>query len=101
MTQLEYKQAVYDILQDLKGIEPLKELFWGELNYDRVNEPLSRQGWSKAANEALAEDKKVRDIFPCPHCASSLTKRRLLKVLDAQFFLHFPLSLSQWISYTP
>ena len=56
MTELEYKQAVHEILQDLKGMNPLKELFWGELNYDRVNESLSRTGWSKTANEALAED---------------------------------------------
>ncbi len=56
MTQLEYKQTIFDILKNLKGIEPLKELFWSELNYDRVNESLSRHGWSKTANEALAED---------------------------------------------
>ena len=56
MTELEYKKSIFDILSDLKGLNPLKELFWGELNYERVNESLSRQGWSKIASEALAED---------------------------------------------
>ena len=56
MSQLEYKQTIFDILNDFKGIEPLKKLFWSELNYDRVNEPLSRHGWNKAVNEALADD---------------------------------------------
>jgi len=56
MTELEYKQSIFEILSDLRGLNPLKELFWGELNYDRVNESLSRHGWSKIATEALTED---------------------------------------------
>ena len=56
MTELEYKQSIFEILDDLRGLKPLKELFWGELNYDRVNESLSRHGWSKAATGALSED---------------------------------------------
>jgi hypothetical protein len=43
MSQLEYKQSIFKILKNLKGIEPLKELFWSELNYDRINESLSRK----------------------------------------------------------
>ena len=31
-------------------------LFWTELNYHRVNQPLSRQGWNDTAAIALAED---------------------------------------------
>ncbi len=56
MTELGYKQSIFEILGDLRGLNPLKELFWGELNYDRVNESLSRHGWSKTATEALIED---------------------------------------------
>ena len=56
MTKLEYKQAIHEIFRNLKGIELLKELFWGELNYGRVNKSLSRHGWSKTATEVLAEN---------------------------------------------
>jgi len=31
-------------------------LFWSDLNYDRVNQPLSRRGWNQAAANAPAED---------------------------------------------
>ena len=56
MTDIEYKKTIFEILNNFKGIEPLKELFWTELNYDRVNESLSRRGWPKTATEVLAED---------------------------------------------
>lgn len=44
MTKAERQQNVLELLKDLSGIEPLKELFWAELNYQRVNQPLSRRG---------------------------------------------------------
>jgi len=56
MARVERQQAVLDLLQGLRGLDPLKQLFWSELNYERVNQPLSRRGWSKTAVEALAED---------------------------------------------
>lgn len=56
MNNLKYKQSIFEILNNFKGIESLKELFWTELNYDRVNESLSRRGWPKTATEVLAED---------------------------------------------
>jgi type I restriction-modification system DNA methylase subunit len=56
MARIELQQAVLDILRNLRGLEPLKQLFWSELNYDRVNQPLSRHGWSDTAAKALAED---------------------------------------------
>lgn len=34
-------QTILDILQNFHGIEPLKELFWVELNYDRDNTPIN------------------------------------------------------------
>ena len=31
MPGVKFKQTIFDILNNLKGIVPLKELFWGEL----------------------------------------------------------------------
>src|SRR5882672_1553531 len=56
MPQCERQQSVLALLENLRGLEPLKELFWSELNYERVNEPLSRREWSDTAAKALAED---------------------------------------------
>ena len=56
MDRLEREQSVLGLLKNLHGLEPLKKLFWSELNYDRVNQPLSRRGWSQTAVNALAED---------------------------------------------
>jgi len=56
MTLPDLRGAVLSLLQSLRGLEPLKELFWSCLNYERVNQPLSRRGWSEAAAQALAED---------------------------------------------
>ena len=49
-------QVIQDILRGLSGTEPLKRLFWTELNYERVNRPLSRRGWGETAAGALADD---------------------------------------------
>jgi hypothetical protein len=56
MPKPERQQSVLDLLKGLRGIEPLKQLFWSELNYQRVNQPLSRRGWTEAASTALADD---------------------------------------------
>jgi type I restriction-modification system DNA methylase subunit len=56
MQQIERQQSVLDLLRDFKGLEPLKQLFWSELNYERINQPLSRRGWTDTAANALAED---------------------------------------------
>ncbi len=56
MAKPERQQQVLELLKELRGIEPLKELFWRELNYQRVNQPLSRRGWTESAAQALAED---------------------------------------------
>jgi hypothetical protein len=52
----EVQKTVLDILKSLRGLEPLKRLFWSELNYERVNQPLSRHGWTDTAASALTED---------------------------------------------
>ena len=56
MTRPERQQTVLDILKDFRGPEPLKQLFWSELNYSRVNTPLSRRGWNATAAGSLAAD---------------------------------------------
>jgi len=56
MAEPERQQQVLELLKELRGIEPLKQLFWSELNYQRVNQPLSRRGWTESAAQALAED---------------------------------------------
>jgi hypothetical protein len=56
MPQHERQQTVLELLGNLHGLEPLKELFWSELNYERVNQLLSRREWSDTAAKALAED---------------------------------------------
>ena len=50
------QQRILNLLQDFHGIEPLKKLFWGELNYDRQNDPISRADWTATAQSAIAED---------------------------------------------
>lgn len=56
MTRPERQQTVLEILKEFRGSEPLKQLFWSELNYNRVNTPLSRQKWSPTVAESLAAD---------------------------------------------
>jgi len=56
MSRPERQQNVLELLKGLQGIEPLKQLFWSELNYQRVNQLLSRRGWTESASKALADD---------------------------------------------
>ena len=53
---MDRQQVVLDILKNLRGLEPLKELFWSQLNYQRINQSIPRQGWTETAAQALAED---------------------------------------------
>ena len=34
------QQSVLELLENLNGLDPLKELFWNQLNYERVNQSL-------------------------------------------------------------
>src|SRR5438045_3942886 len=56
MSRPERQQNVLDLLKELRGLEPLKQLFWSELNYQRVNQPLSRRGWTESASKSLTDD---------------------------------------------
>jgi hypothetical protein len=53
------QQSVLNLLENLNGLEPLKKLFWDELNYERINESISRKGWNEPAAKALADDPVV------------------------------------------
>ncbi len=50
------RQDIWDLLKEFRGDEPLKDLFWSKLNYTRVNEPLSRRGWSDTTAGILMDD---------------------------------------------
>ncbi len=56
MAQVERQQTILNLLKDFQGIEPLKELFWRELNYERINESLSRRAWADTVSKVLADD---------------------------------------------
>lgn len=56
MARIELQQSVLNLLKNLRGLDPLKQLFWSELNYERVNQPLSRRGWTDTTANILAED---------------------------------------------
>jgi hypothetical protein len=49
-------QRLLEALSRQKGIEPLKQLFWSKLNYERANQPLSRRTWSEQPAKVLFED---------------------------------------------
>jgi hypothetical protein len=53
---LERQQSVLNLLHQFKGTDPLKQLFWSELNYERVNTQLSRRGWTDAVAGGLVDD---------------------------------------------
>ena len=53
-----HTQAVLDLLHALSrtGLPAARRLFWSELNYDRVDEPLPTRAWPAAVSDLLAEE---------------------------------------------
>ena len=49
-------QSVQKSLQNLRDIDTLKKLFWSQLNYERVNQTLSRRRWTERVKSELVED---------------------------------------------
>ncbi|MFP4343796.1 MAG: Eco57I restriction-modification methylase domain-containing protein, partial [Anaerolineales bacterium] len=51
-----HTQRVYDLLKQIsrEGLDAVKRLFWSELNYDRVDEPLSTRAWPGGALAVVA-----------------------------------------------
>ena len=56
MPTIDRQQAALDLLTNVKGFDPLKQLFWSQLNYERVNTPLPRHIWTTTAANALVEN---------------------------------------------
>lgn len=56
MHQSELQPQVLGILERFNGIEPLKELVWSKLNYERVHKPITRRSWPEPVASALNED---------------------------------------------
>ena len=76
----ELQQEVMDILHNLRGLDPLKKLFWQKLNYDRVNEPVSTRGWTDIQKENLDGDPIIlagAEDFKIIYC--KLQEDRLLR----------------------
>jgi len=48
-------QRLLEALSRQKSIEPLKQLFWSELNYERANRPLSYRDWPEQIANVLYE----------------------------------------------
>ena len=53
---LNHQETIFNLLKNFQGLDPLKELFWTELNYDRKNDGIPRGDWTDTARNALAED---------------------------------------------
>jgi hypothetical protein len=64
MNSLERQADLKTLLQGMGNLaatpadryDKLCRLFWSDLNYSRVNAPLSRKGWPQAAAQALVDD---------------------------------------------
>jgi hypothetical protein len=68
--------TVLDLLSTLpiKHLDNLKQLFWTELNYERVDEPLSTRNWQPILKQRLVEQPIVfaaagdRNTFRVIYC---------------------------------
>ena len=90
-----FRSAALEILSEFEGNHGW--MYSTHANNKQKNATINFMVWSEVFscpecggevvffNEALAKDKKVRNEFPCPHCAANLTKRKLLKISDTQF----------------
>lgn len=56
MSSSSLEKSVEKSLLNLNREKSLKDLFWSKLNYDRVNQELSRRNWSERVASELAEN---------------------------------------------
>ncbi|AFZ23825.1 type I restriction-modification system methyltransferase subunit [Cylindrospermum stagnale PCC 7417] len=56
MSTSQLQDSVSKSLQSLRNIDTLKKMFWSQLNYERVNQHLSRRTLNKAVANQLTED---------------------------------------------
>ena len=98
---LERKQSVLKLLEQLRGPDALKELFWTELNYERENKPLSMRGWPEVARNALLDDpilfasggeERAFHVLYCRLASDSL-QRNLERPIVNQLLKDHPYSL--------
>ena len=54
--QADIRADVLTLLQNFRGTDPLRELFWSRLNYDRENKPIGRRKWPESVAEILVDD---------------------------------------------
>ena len=54
MSSSALEKKVHQSLLNLNREKSLKDLFWSQLNYDRVNKELSRRNWSDRIASELA-----------------------------------------------
>ncbi|MDQ2997397.1 MAG: class I SAM-dependent DNA methyltransferase, partial [Chloroflexota bacterium] len=48
------RESIHDLLRNFRGLEPLKRLFWQELNYDRVNQAVPTREWGDAERQMIS-----------------------------------------------
>jgi hypothetical protein len=53
---VELQTEALNLPQNFHGTEPLKEILWSTLNYDRKNQRSTRRGWPEATAAALIDD---------------------------------------------
>jgi hypothetical protein len=59
MAETDFRQSIFDLLDDWHGLVSLKTLFWTELNYEKADAPISVQDWPDAARDPLADSPTI------------------------------------------
>ncbi len=101
MPVLKRKQTVLKLLEQLRGLDTLKELCWTELNYERENKPLSMRSWPDSARNALLDDPILfasggeDHAFHVVYCrlASDSLQRNLERPIVSQLIREHPYGL--------
>jgi hypothetical protein len=47
--------AIHQLLGRLDGLDPVKQPFWSELNYDHLNQPIPRRNWTANLRALLTQ----------------------------------------------
>ena len=95
MDKMMLQGRVKKLLDGFEGREPLRRLFWSELNYERRDDPLSTRGWPETISEVLAGEPKIlasggsSDGFEVIYCRldsdrlSLAAERRVMEKLNS------------------
>jgi hypothetical protein len=87
------RETIQNLLRDLRSLDQLKRLFWQELNYDRVNQPVPTRDWSDEERAPfdsspllLAEHGDFKIIYQCMRGdLSRMTERAVINRLLQSF----------------